>query len=203
MEMVSQLARATFADWKEANGFGTPADAEASAIYMTHTDLGFGRHMHMRRKGRHVAFYVDNYPSIEDAIAGTRFFATVAMEYSPGPGGTATSPYFTQFYVYNKRGERITDPLLDDHGPIPSGERTFDELARAVRLRFLPYSERANWRRRVGACVADRIGDRIGTQGQSADGIHHPLRVPQRLQTEGTNEREPIGAHCGEPRVDV
>ena len=84
---------------------------------MTHTDLGFGRHMHMRRKGRRVAFYVDNYPSIDDAIAGTRFFATVAMEYSPGPRGTESDPYFTQFYVFNKAGERITDPILDDHGP--------------------------------------------------------------------------------------
>src|SRR6185369_11603835 len=109
--------RATLADWKAANGFGTAADAEASAIYMTHTDLGFGRHMHMRRKGRRVAFYVDNYPSIEDAIAGTRFFATVAMEYSPGPRGRDTDPYFTQFYVFNKAGQRITDPILDDHGP--------------------------------------------------------------------------------------
>lgn len=109
--------RATFADWKEANGFGTVADAEASAIYMTHTDLGFGRHMHMRRKGRRVAFYVDNYPTIEDTIAGTRFFATVAMEWSPGPNGRETDPFFTQFYVFNKRGERITDPVLDDHGP--------------------------------------------------------------------------------------
>src|SRR5712691_2821860 len=109
--------RATFADWKAANGFGTPADAEASAIYVTHADLGFGRHMHMRRLGRRVAFYVDNYPSVEDAIAGTRFFATVAMEWSPGPHGKDTDPYFTQFYVFNKKGDRITDPILDDHGP--------------------------------------------------------------------------------------
>src|SRR5258708_7376267 len=109
--------RATFADWKAANGFGTSADAEASAVYVTHTDLGFGRHMHMRRLGRRVAFYVDNYPSVEDAIAGTRFFATVAMEYSPGPNGKDTDPYFTQFYAFNKKGQRISDPILDDHGP--------------------------------------------------------------------------------------
>jgi len=109
--------RSTFADWKAANGFGTAADAEASAIYMTHTDLGFGRHMHMRRKGRRVAFYVDNYPTIEDAIAGTKFFATVAMEYSPGPNGSDGDPFFTQFYVFDKKGQRITDPILDDHGP--------------------------------------------------------------------------------------
>src|SRR5215831_10779063 len=53
--------RATFRDWLDANGFGTPGDAEASAIYMTHADLGFGRHMHMRRQGKRVAFYVDNF----------------------------------------------------------------------------------------------------------------------------------------------
>lgn len=109
-------ARATFEDWKTANGFGTPADAEASAIYMTHTDLGFGRHMHMRRQGRRVAFYVDNFPTINDAIAGTGFFATVAMEYSPGPHGRDSDPYFTQFYAFNKKGDRISDPILDDHG---------------------------------------------------------------------------------------
>src|SRR5262249_21784073 len=101
---------------KDAHGFRPPADDEASAIYVTHTDLGFGRHMHMRRQGRRVAFYVDNYPSIEDTIAGTRFFATVAMEWSQGPRGKGSDPYFTQFYVFNKKGERIIDPALDDHG---------------------------------------------------------------------------------------
>src|SRR5262249_47948588 len=43
-------------------------------------------------------------------------FATVAMEWSPGPRGKSTDPYFTQFYVFNKKGERIIDPQLDDHG---------------------------------------------------------------------------------------
>jgi hypothetical protein len=110
-------SRSTLADWKAAVGFGTPADAEASAIYVTHTDLGFGRHMHMRRKGRHVAFYVDNYPTLDDAVAGSNFFATVAMEYGPAPGGSETDPFFTQFFVFNKKGQRVSDPILDDHGP--------------------------------------------------------------------------------------
>src|SRR5260370_14278631 len=39
------------------------------------------------------------------------------MEWSPGPRGKETDPYFTQFYVFNKAGQRITDPILDDHGP--------------------------------------------------------------------------------------
>ncbi len=106
--------RSTLADWKIANGFGQPADDEAAAIYVSHADLGFGRHMHMRRKGQRVAFYVDNFPTIDDAVHNTNLFATVAMEWSPAPG--TSGPYFTQFYTYNKKGQRITDPKLDEHG---------------------------------------------------------------------------------------
>ena len=32
---------------------------------------------HMRRKGDHIAFYVDNYPTVEDTVNNTRMFATV------------------------------------------------------------------------------------------------------------------------------
>lgn len=110
-------SRTTLADWKTANGFGLPADAEASAIYSNHTDLGFGRHMHMRRAGKHVAFYVENYPSVEDAIAGRLLIATVAMEWSPREDGSAPADRFTKFFVFNRKGARITDPILDDFGP--------------------------------------------------------------------------------------
>ena len=110
-------SRTTLADWRAANGFGQPADAESSATYVNHTDLGFGRHMHMRRAGKRVAFYVDNYPTVEDAIAGTRLIATVAMEWSPRENGSNPSDYFTKFFVFNRRGARITDPILDDFGP--------------------------------------------------------------------------------------
>jgi len=109
--------RATFAQWRAAVGFGTPADSEASATYETHNDLGFGRVMHMRRKGKHVAFYVENFPDLHQAVAGSNYFATVAMEYGPGPGGKETDPFFTQFYVFNKKGLRVTEASLDDHGP--------------------------------------------------------------------------------------
>ncbi len=110
-------SRTTLADWKAANGFGLPADAEASAIYINHTDLGFGRHMHMRRAGKRVTFYVENYPTVDDAIAGTRLIATVAMEWSPREDGSAPADYFTKFFVFNPKGARITDPILDDFGP--------------------------------------------------------------------------------------
>jgi hypothetical protein len=107
--------RGTLADWKKANGFGEPSDDEAVAIYWNRADLGFGRYMHMRRKGNHVAFYVDNYPTIEDAIANTRMFATVAMEWSP-PVDNPSSASFTKFYTFDGRGRRILDPALDTHG---------------------------------------------------------------------------------------
>jgi hypothetical protein len=111
-------ARATLDDWKTANGFGSglAADLEAQATYVSHADLGFGRRMHVRKQGKRVAFYVDNYPTMGDAVVGSNYFATVAMEWSPGPNGRDTDPYFTQFYVYNKKGVRIIDPKLDDHG---------------------------------------------------------------------------------------
>ena len=111
--------RATLDDWKDANGFnlGAPADLEAVATYVSHADLGFGRRMHVRKTGKRVAFYVDNYLTGGDAVTGSNYFATVAMEWSPGPNGQDTDPYFTQFYVYNKKGQRIIDPKLDDHGP--------------------------------------------------------------------------------------
>jgi Fibronectin type III domain len=114
-------ARATLDDWKLANGFGTgiAPDLEAQATYVSHADLGFGRIMHVRKQGKRVAFFVDNYPTMGDAVAGSNFFATVTMEWSPGPNGKDTDPYFTQFYVYNKKGDRVVDARLDDHGPKP------------------------------------------------------------------------------------
>jgi hypothetical protein len=188
--------RATFADWKEANGFGTPADAEASAIYMTHTDLGFGRHMHMRRKGRRVAFYVDNYPTIEDTIAGTRFFATVAMEWSPGPNGRETDPYFTQFYVFNKRGERITDPILDDHGPKQNpavclvchgGNTTDPAYANGGKLgaRFIPFDldaeefvDRPGYRRADQEAAFKAFNEAVAVTWQGAAAEYPPADPP-------------------------
>jgi hypothetical protein len=110
--------RATLQDWKDANGFGSgvAADLEAQATYVSHADLGFGRRMHVRKQGKRVAFYVDNYLMPDDAVKGSNFFATVTMEWSPGPNGTDSDPFFTQFYVYDKKGDRIIDPKLDDHG---------------------------------------------------------------------------------------
>ncbi len=107
--------RLTLAAWKTTNAFGTAADAEASAIYVNHTDLGFGRHMYMRRSGKRAAFYVDNYLSVDDAIDGKQLIATVAMEYSP-PDTDPTGPWFTKFFVFKADGTRITNPALDSRG---------------------------------------------------------------------------------------
>jgi len=112
-------ARMTLDAWKSANGFGTVADVEANALYQNGADLGFGRHMHMRRQGRNVAFYVENFPSLADTIARTNLIATVTMEYSPNEtGGNPTRP-FTKFYVFDATGKRITSPALDSRGPKP------------------------------------------------------------------------------------
>jgi hypothetical protein len=112
--------RATLDDWKQANHFFDNDEPviQANAIYVSHADLGFGRHMHVRvNKDKSVAFYVDNYLTGGDAVLGSNYFATVTMEWSPGPNGKLTDPFFTQFYVYNKKGDRIINPKLDDHGP--------------------------------------------------------------------------------------
>ena len=115
--------RGTLEDWKVANGFGSvvnnippePADDVASAIYSNRADLGFGRHMHMRRKGNRLAFYVDNYLNLEDTVNNVHSFATVAMEWSP-PAGDPSGRPFTKFFTFNKKGVRIYDPALDSHG---------------------------------------------------------------------------------------
>ncbi|MBS2022738.1 MAG: fibronectin type III domain-containing protein, partial [Deltaproteobacteria bacterium] len=79
-------------------------------------DLGFGRHMHMVRKGQRVAMYVDNYPTVEDAVNQQGFFATVAMEFSPAAGAPDDSRYFTKFFAFNAKGNRITQVALDGFG---------------------------------------------------------------------------------------
>ncbi|MBI3715236.1 MAG: hypothetical protein HY255_04500, partial [Betaproteobacteria bacterium] len=95
-----------FANWKNVNGFNRTG--EVTTKYSNNYDLGFGREMHMQKGGQNgtcpscVAYYVSNYPSVEDAVAGQNLIATVAMEYSPQVGDTGT-PY-TKFYVFGADG---------------------------------------------------------------------------------------------------
>lgn len=103
--------KTTLTDWQGENGFG--AD-DAAAVYLNAGDLGFGRSMHMKQSGSNVAYYVTNYETVDEARLDINAIATVAMEYSPGPGGG--TPY-TKFYVFNGAGTRVTSANLDGLGP--------------------------------------------------------------------------------------
>jgi hypothetical protein len=116
---------ADFAHWKTANGFDRPG--EVNTKYENNYDLGFGRDMHMQTGGQTgtcpscIAYYVSNYPSIEDAVSNPgSLIASVAMEFSPLNGVSGT-PY-TKFYVFGADGAIRRAADLDGNGPknVPS-----------------------------------------------------------------------------------
>lgn len=92
---------------------------DASAIYFNHGDLGFGRDMHMKRRGKNnknVAFYVTNYRSLQDGIDHDDPIATVAMEYSYGSKKGKNKERYIQFYAFGADGNRIEAADLDGRG---------------------------------------------------------------------------------------
>ena len=107
--------RSTLDAWKKVNGFDTGDDA--SAVYFNNGDLGFGRSMHMKKRvvggQTFTAYYVSNYKTVEAARIDRDVIATVAMEFSPGPGGGAP---FTKFFVFNNNRIRDNKADLDDRG---------------------------------------------------------------------------------------
>jgi hypothetical protein len=125
--------RTSFSAWKRYVGFeflnnGSPQHIDcvqptstcASAIYFNNVDLALGRRMYVRPANGGVASYVANYPTLEDAIAGTNLVAAVAMEFVR-PANNPTGPKITTFYVFqdkNKDGEleRVTSIDLDGRG---------------------------------------------------------------------------------------
>jgi hypothetical protein len=134
-------APATLELWKKKNGFATNDDSQdtAKADYFNGGDLGFGRSMHMkigskivspgprgvgRVGGTNVAYYVSNYPTVDDAIRRTNLIATVAMDYSEAPpalrfvgqGGKLVNPPFIKFYVYDKDDQLSPSAVLDSNG---------------------------------------------------------------------------------------
>lgn len=79
--------KTTLESWCTVNGFidqlGDPVEG-VHAVYTNNYDLGFGRDMYMRTDScGNVFSFVENYPSLENAIQHRNKFATVAMEYSP------------------------------------------------------------------------------------------------------------------------
>jgi len=114
-------SKPTLTTWKTANHFG-PDDSQddAKAVYFNAGDLGFGRSMHMKvdpgcatPPNCDVAYYVSNYPTVDDAARKTNLIATVAMEYSAGPQG---GPRFVKFYVYLNNDQLVPDAVLDGNG---------------------------------------------------------------------------------------
>jgi hypothetical protein len=102
-------AKTTLASWKAANGFNSGDDAKA--VYLNAVDLCFGRGMHLKKVGQNVAYYVSNFPTVDDARLETNLIATVAMEYSPLPSSTTR---ITKFYVFNSGGARVNKANLDN-----------------------------------------------------------------------------------------
>jgi len=116
-------AKTTFANWVKLNGFGTvtkgvPQFQDAKAFYFNACDLGFGRAMYYKTTtdadGKpDYAFYVQNYPSPDDASVDRGLIATVAMDYVPHPN---TQARFATFYVFNNKGNRVNSADLDGRG---------------------------------------------------------------------------------------
>jgi hypothetical protein len=136
---VDPLAeKTTFANWQARNGFGGVI-APMQAKYLNAGDLGFGRNMNVikwTRSGNtytasttcsvsgdlncNISSYVQNYPTLQDAVNGTNLIATVAMEYAPrilsNGAFDTTKPKFTKFYVFDKNGNRVNRADLDGRG---------------------------------------------------------------------------------------
>ncbi|MEP7336137.1 MAG: hypothetical protein ABI977_00100 [Acidobacteriota bacterium] len=136
-------AKDTLTKWKNENGFAS--GDEASAIYFNEGDLGFGRSMHVQEVGSNRAFYVSNYPTVDEARLDVNLIATVAMEYSPHPSGGAR---YTKFYVFDAGGNRLKSADLDGRGQkfIPKlciichgGDNASMTSTGDVEARFIPF----------------------------------------------------------------
>jgi hypothetical protein len=107
--------RTSLITWKQANGFAADdSQDDARTVYFNAGDLALGRSMHMKQKGNgDIAYYVSNYPTVEDAIRRTNLIATVAMEYAPLAAG---GPRVMKFFVFGANGQRADTADLDGNG---------------------------------------------------------------------------------------
>lgn len=92
----------TLTKWKAANGFVDDDPNTVEATYINGFDLGFARHMYMRKDDNgNVYSYVINAPNFDSADSNVNTIATVAMEYSPAPGAPLSDPdKYTKFYTF-------------------------------------------------------------------------------------------------------
>ncbi|WP_455375375.1 cadherin-like domain-containing protein [Kaarinaea lacus] len=111
--------RTTLNAWRNVNGFNIGADAFAE--YINNNDLGFARRMFVRTDPITgvISSYVENYPSLQDALNQNNLIATVAMEYTVAPGQDPLDPdakRFSTFYVFDGNGNRDLGADLDGRG---------------------------------------------------------------------------------------
>ena len=115
-----QEQRINLPSFMAINGF---YDSHIRATFFNAGDLGFGRDMHCRPSSDNsggAACYVGNYDgpggtadvALPDTIAVDGTIATVAMEYRPNDTLNKVV-----FYVYDGRGVRIDQAILDSQGP--------------------------------------------------------------------------------------
>ena len=113
--------KTTFDDWKRENDLTScvPPDC-IHTVYFNTVDLGFGRSLFLKvRSNGDVASYLQNYPSVRDALKNRNLLAAVAMEFGPpvdSSGQELAGPKFTKFYVFNAQGTRINKIDLDGRG---------------------------------------------------------------------------------------
>ena len=116
----------SFTKWKNANGF-TAADLANEVNFYNHQEFGLGRQTVCKQQGQDpltatVACYVTKYggfdgpkgAALDNAIQHQSPEDTVALEFSPGPGG---GQRFVKAYAYKPNGSLSTSTVFDSSGP--------------------------------------------------------------------------------------
>jgi mono/diheme cytochrome c family protein len=126
--------RASLAQFKALNGFGSGTGTEFTVIFSDTVDLGYGRRLTARRNtDGTIAVVVDNFLvggygnygssatqaalNLQAAIAQDDRWRveTNAIEFSPAPGGTVS---FAKFFAFDTTtGARLETGTLDNRGP--------------------------------------------------------------------------------------
>ncbi|NOX43306.1 MAG: tandem-95 repeat protein [Gammaproteobacteria bacterium] len=111
--------RTTLDTWRNLNGYDIGANA--FAVYINNNDLGFSRRMYIRTDPITdiVSAYVENYPTLQDALDETNLIATVAMEHNVTPGKNPLDTEverYTSFYVFDENNNRALGADLDGRG---------------------------------------------------------------------------------------
>jgi hypothetical protein len=72
-----------------------------------------------------------------------------------------------------------------------------------MRFGLFAHSEGVECASLEGGCVGHRIGDRIGAEGEPADGLGVPPVVVEELEPDASKEHLSLAGHRGQASVDV